>query len=189
MLVGLNLNQKTQSLQILYHLFSGFIAVKTGILSAIAVDGSILIKDIDNLKAMAQAHFKVIGVMGRGNLHDAGSEFLFNIGICHNGNLSVHQRQYHRFADEMLIPFILGMDGHGRITQHGLGSGGCNLNILIAVFNRIANMPETAVLFLILNFGIRNGGSAAGTPVDDSLAPVDEPLFIEADKHFQNRLG
>jgi len=45
-------------------------------------------------------------------------------------------------------------------------------------------MPEEAVLFLILNLSVRNGGPAMRTPVYNSLTSVDEILFIKSYEYF-----
>ncbi len=49
-------------------------------------------------------------------------------------------------------------------------------------------MPQMACLFFIFHFRIRKSRFANRAPVDDALTAIDEPLFIEANKHFTNRL-
>ena len=46
-----------------------------------------------------------------------------------------------------------------------------------------------AVLLIVFDLGVRNRGQAGRTPVDDAFALVDEPLFIQADKHLFNGFG
>ena len=41
----------------------------------------------------------------------------------------------------------------------------------------------------MLHFGIRNGGLADRTPVDNPGSLVDIAFFIQADKHFLHRFG
>ena len=50
-------------------------------------------------------------------------------------------------------------------------------------------MIKVALHILIFHFKIRKCRVATGTPVDDIVAFVNQPLFIERDKHLANRLG
>ena len=50
------------------------------------------------------------------------------------------------------------------------------------------DMPEMTGLFLVLNLGVRKRGAALGTPVDDAVAAVDQPFFVQADEHLAYRL-
>ena len=61
-----------------------------------------------------------VGVVRRRDLDGAGPEFPIHIFVRHHGNRLVKKRQNDIFAHEMGIPFVLGMDGHRRISQHGL---------------------------------------------------------------------
>ena len=44
-------------------------------------------------------------------------------------------------------------------------------------------------LLLIFNLGVRNRGLAVGTPVNNSFAPVNKPLFVKAHENLFNRLA
>jgi hypothetical protein len=48
-------------------------------------------------------------------------------------------------------------------------------------------MPEASLLVLMLYLNIGKGGVAAGTPIDQAVIPINEPLFIETDKDLTNR--
>ena len=48
-------------------------------------------------------------------------------------------------------------------------------------------MPEPAVDLLTLRFLVRQGGQAAGAPVDDVLTPIDEILLVQRDEHLPHR--
>ena len=48
-------------------------------------------------------------------------------------------------------------------------------------------MPEERRVFTVFHFRIRQSRLAAGTPVDDPIAAIDQSLFIEIDKYFPHR--
>ena len=50
-------------------------------------------------------------------------------------------------------------------------------------------MPEVTCLFLILYLGVRDGGHAVRTPVDDAFALIDQSLVVKVYKYFLNRFG
>ena len=111
---------------------------------------------------MAQTDLEVVRVMRGGDLNDTGSEVYLDIIIGDNGYLSVDKRQDERLADDVLISFIVRVDGDGGIAEQGLGSGRCKLKIAASVLERIAKMPEVTRLLLIFDLGVRDRGAGNG---------------------------
>ena len=177
--MGHNFYQKSLLFQFLHHLFSGFVAVHSLIFSAVFVDSGIVVQHINFRQVMAFAHFKVIGVMGRGNLYAASSEFLIHIMVSHHRNLTSHQRKNQGFAYNILIPFILRIDCHCSVSQQRFRpcSGDFHESSRFSLY-RIINMPEKAVLFLMLHFRVRNRSLAHRTPIYNPGALVNQALFI-----------
>ena len=141
----------------------------------------------DHRQVVALAHLKVVGVVGRGDLHDAGALFHVGVLVADDGDLLVEQRQNHMAAMQMGIAGVRRVDGHGGVAQHGLGTGGGQLQHLAGFLDLVQQVPEAAVLFLVFHLGVRNGGVAVGAPVDHPVAAVDQALVIQADKHFLAR--
>ena len=161
-----------------------FIAVKAFIFAAEAVDGGVVVHHADLLQTVTLADEKVVRVMRRGDFHAAGPEFLVDILVRDDGDFPPDERQNQRFADEFGITLVLRADGNGGISQQRLGTGGGDDNIAVRTLDRIADMPEVTGLLLIFDLGVRKGGAALGAPVDDAVAAVDQPLFIQADEHL-----
>ena len=92
--------------------------------------------------------------------------------------------QDERLADHVLVPLVLGVDGDGGVAEHGLGAGGRDDDVLVAVLDGVFEVPEEGGVFAVLHFCVRKGGLAAGAPVDDAIPAVDEPLVIEVDEHL-----
>ena len=47
----------------------------------------------------------------------------------------------------MPVTFVLGIDGDRRVAEHGLGTGGGYHDVLVAAGDRVADVPEVALLF------------------------------------------
>ncbi len=111
-----------------------------------------------------------------------------------DGNLAIHQRQAQLFAVEMQVALVLGMNGDGRVAEHGFGARGGNGDELAGLFaavaeDGIADLPEMALLLVVDDFKIADGGLAARAPVDDVGAAIDEALMVEADEGFADGNG
>ena len=141
-------------------------------------------KHTDDGQVMTQAHLKVVGVVSRGDLDHAGALGHIGVLITDNGDLFVQQGQHHMAAVEMGIAGVLAVDSHSGITQHGLRTGSSQLQHLAGLLDRVEQMPEVAVLLLILHLCIRDGGVAVGAPVHHTVAAVDQALVVQTDKHF-----
>src|SRR3546814_10331373 len=59
---------------------------------------------------------------------------------------------------------------------------------LRAVCERIAKMPELAVLLLADDFEIGDCGQQYRVPVDEALAAIDQAGFMQPDEMFDDRL-
>ena len=145
---------------------------------------SVIGKHTDNGQLMPLSHFIVVRVVGRGNLHHAGALGHVRMLVAHNGDFLVQQGQNHVAPMEMGIPGILCIDGHCRIAQHGFRTGGGQLQHFPGLLHRVEQVPEVAVLLFILHLRIGNGRIAAGTPVHQTTATVNQTLFIQAAEHF-----
>ncbi len=131
---------------------------------------------------MALAHLEIVGVVGGGDFDAARAEFRINKFIANDGNLSPQNRQGEHFPDQVLIAFVLGTHGHGGIAQHRFGAGGGHFHGAAAIAEGIAEMPEVAVYFFGFNFEVGNGGLRRGTPVDEVVTAIDQPVFVEFDE-------
>ena len=184
------LYQKSLLLQIFHHGFSCRIAVHTGILAAQFIHGGVVIQDIDFFQIMPSSHLKVVRVVGGSNLHTACTELFIYIFIRYHRDLTVRQRKFQHFSNDILVALIGRIHGHGGITQQSLRAGSSDLHIA-SVFsdNWVIDMPEKAILILVLNLCVRQRGLAYRTPVDDTAALIDPSFFVQAHKHFFHGFG
>ena len=188
--MGNYLHQKAQLLQILDDGFSRLIAVHTVVPGSGAVHSGVVVQDADLFQIVAFSYFKVVGVVGRGDLHAAGTELLVNIFVRDHRDLTSGQREFQHLADQVLIALILRVHCHGGIAQHRLRTGGGDLHeAAFFSHDRVVDVPEEAVHIHVLHFRVTDGGLADRAPVDDAGALVDIALVVEADKHFLHGVG
>ena len=138
---------------------------------------------------MAQTDFVVVAVVGRGDLQRAGAEFPLHMVIKDHGNRPAGERQGDADGVQMLVAFVLGMDGHGGVAQHGFRPGGGHHHRARAVGIGVADVVELAVGRVMLDLVVGQRRMAARAPVDDVIAFVDQPFLVQADKDLAYCLG
>ena len=74
--------------------------------------------------------------MGGRYLHGTRTELFVDVVVGNDGHQATLDKRVHGFfADEVLVPFILRVDGDTRITEHSFWPGGSNLDRLVAALN------------------------------------------------------
>ena len=125
---------------------------------------------------MSFSYKEVVGIMGRGNLYTAGSEFLIHIGIRNHRNHPVCQRQMQLFSYD--TPYIFhprGFTATAISPKSVFRSGGSNLH------KRDLPLPlpgkgcaRRSLLAPHANLRIGNGGITNRTPVNHSGTAVNQ---------------
>lgn len=136
-------------------------------------DHRVLIEDVDLRQVVGLTHGIVVGVVGRGDLNKAGAEVGVDVPILKDRNLAVDDRQHDGLAHEGGLLGVLRGDRNARVAEHGLGARGGDDDIVLAVDRlgqRVAQVPQVALLVLVLGLVVRDGGGAVGAPVNDALA-------------------
>ena len=194
MAIVLDAHKKSHLFQFLNDCGPGFITVHSCKFSAVFINGGIIVHNIDFGQVMSFSHLKVIRVMSGCDLYHAGAKFHIHIGIRHNGDLTVHQGQKHLPADEGGISFVLRINSHCGISQHGFRTCGgkfqefCCTRRPVFLQKRVFDMPEMAGLFFVYNLCIGDGGVAHRAPVYNSAAFINPAFFMHFTEHFRNRL-
>ena len=127
---------------------------------------------------MPLANLKVDNIVARSDFQGPGAELRFNGRIADDGNGPLHYGQDNLLTHRGGIAGILGMHRHAGIAQHRLRAGRGHGDISRPVGPGIAQIVEPAGLFLIFHFQVGQGGGAAGTPVDNALVAVNQPLAV-----------
>ncbi len=181
--------QQAQLVHIRNHSLAALISVQPLVSAGIFVHFRVLADNGNLRQVVAQAHLKIVRVVRGGNFHGTGSEVFVNIFVRNNRNFTSDQGQNKRFSDQMRIAFIFGMYGNSGIAQKRFGTGGGDNYHLIAVLYRILNMPEMSCLLGIFHLGIGKSGGTARTPVDDTVALINETFFIKGNEYFFHSFG
>ena len=184
----LNLDEVAARIEILHDLLSRLQCRHARVFASVFVDDAAVVHDVDDRQLVAQADLKVVRVVRRRDLHNAGAEILLDIRIRDNRDFPIDERQDHRLANQRLIALVVRVHRHGGIAEHRLRTRCGQLNIARTIRKRIAQVPERAFLFLKLDLRIGNRGLAVRAPVDDALAAVDQPLVVQLLEHVVDSL-
>ena len=188
-LVRLDFNEQPLRVEVGNHRLSCLVSVHTRVLSAdVLADSCIVVHHMDNGQVVALAYFKVVGVVRGGNLNAARAEFHINVIVRNNGDFSVGQRKLQHFADDILVALVGRVYRNGGVAEQCFGAGRCDFEVAASVRKRVVDVPEEAVLLLVLALDVGNRGLAVRAPVDNALAVVNQPLVVEVHKHLLNRL-
>ena len=164
---------------------AALVAVHASELAVALDDHRVLIEDVDLRQVVGLTHGIVVGVVGRGDLNEAGAKVGVDMPILKDRDLTVDDRQHDGLAHEGGLLGVLRGDGDARVAEHGLGARGGDDDVVLAVDRlgqRVAQVPQVALLVLVLGLVVRDGGGAVGAPVDDALAAVDQAVVVPVAK-------
>ena len=179
----LDRDEHTHLLKLLDESLAAFIAVHTRILAGTLEHLARVANDLDFLKVMALAHLEVVRIVCRRDLDSARAEVLVDVFIGEQRDAAADDRQDQRLADEIFVALVIRMDGDARIAEHRLRTRRRDLDILARLsLYLIAQMPEVALLRLVLDLDVRDGRVARRAPVRDARALINKSFFVEADE-------
>ena len=141
-LVVIDLNEQAKTLNLVHDLLSCVVLVNALVFAAEAVDIAAVIKHADYGQDVALGHLKVVRVVRGRDLDRTRAELHVHIFVRHNGYRPVHDGQYHIFAHQMRIAFVLGIHGDSGIAEHRFRPCGRHGDAFTAVLRRIAEMPQ-----------------------------------------------
>ena len=177
---------------------AAFEAVHTDVLRArklvhVAVVGH----DVDLFETVTLTYEEVVGIVGGRNLDDTGTELLLDVIVGENGNLAARKRKNHVLADNRGETLVLRIDRDRRIAGKRFRTRRRDTDIILvkltlraegAARDGIADIPEVTVIRLVLDLVVRESRTAAGTPVYDVIALVDEALVVKLSKDLRDGL-
>jgi len=187
MIIVLDFFQEPLLFEIGDDLFPAGEAVKARVGSSRLVHDAGIVHDLEARQVVAIADLVIVAIMGGRDLQGACAEFPLDMVVENHRDDTVGQRQPDAYFLEMGVAFVIRVHGNGGVAQHGLGAGGGDDHVAGAVGIGVADMVELARLVLVLDLVIGKGGVAAGAPVDDIVALVDESFLVEADKDGAHR--
>jgi hypothetical protein len=168
---------------------AGGVAGQAGEAAAVLVDHGRFGEDVDGREVGAGGDVEVVRVVGGGDLDGPCPELGIDGGVGDHRDLAAHQRKDQGTPDGIGVALVVGMHRHTGVAQHRLGAGRGHGHGAVAVGERVADVDEFPVDVLVFHFDVGQGGVAPGTPVDDPVRPVDEPLVVEPDEHDPDSPG
>ena len=81
-------------------------------------------EDVDHGESVAPADLVVHAVVGRSHLHRAGAEGPVDAVVGDDRDRPAREREADHLPDKVRVALVLGVHGHGRVAEHGLGPGG-----------------------------------------------------------------
>ena len=187
MIIRLGLDEVALLLEIGQNGLARLVAVEAVVLAAVD-DAGVLVEDEDLLEIMAQADLVVVRVVAGRHLDAAGAEIELDVIVGHDGQLTAHERQDRRLADEVLVALVRRVDRDAGVAKHGLRPGGGDGEVIITVLEWVADIPERAGHILIFDLSVGQGRAAVRTPVDDAVSFVDQALFIQLAERLAHSL-
>ena len=171
---------------------AALVAVHAGKLTITLNDHRVLVENVDLRQVVGLTHGVIVGVVGRGNLDKAGAKVGVDMPILKNGDLAVDDGELDGLTHKGGLLGVLRGDGDARVAEHGLGARGGDDDVVLAVDRlgqRVTQVPQMALLVLVLGLVVRDSGGAVGAPVDDALAAIDQTVVVPVAEDFTHSLG
>ena len=160
------------------------------------------VHDVQGFKSRTLSDAEVVEIMGRRDLHRARTLGRVGVVVGDDRNAAARDRQGHELADQTLVAFVLGVNGHAGVAQHGLRPGrrhddevarlelgrlavlveGDRVLIGHAVRQAIGEVPIGAVDLFLLDLKVRNGGLEMRIPVHQTLVTIDQAILVQLDE-------
>jgi len=206
-------DQQTGFVKVRHDLLARFEAIQTGVFGrqgaidsfvqlAVEVEHlssrqhfGVFVEDVQQWQVMALADFVVVEIVGRGDFHAAGAEFRIAVIVSDDRDAATNQWQLNKLADQGLVAFVFRVYRNGSVAEHGFWTGGSNHQVIQtfggfgAVSQRVAQVPQETFLVVVFHFKVGNCGVQLGVPVDQTLAAVDQTVFVQANKGFFHGFG
>ena len=146
---------KTLCLKILQNLPPCIIAIKTPVFFWYLINrlhGGCCCHQINQWQVVTAANFKIVKIMCWCNFYRTRPFVHLCVIISNYWNLPVRQWQYHHFANQMLIPLIIGIDRNRSVAKHGFRPGRCNRDKFIIYADKsIFEVPHRACLLALFD--------------------------------------
>ena len=208
--VVLDLFELSENLKVCYNCFSCSHCIHTRVFSAVEnlgfvfgeaalclkllVSGNVLGschkavvgEHANDRKIAALTYLVVVGVVSGRDLYNARTFFHVGVLVADNRDFFIQQRQNYMAAVQVLISFVVLVNGNGGIAEHCFGTGCGYFKHFARFLNLVEDVPEVAVLLLVLNLGVGNRGVAVRAPVYHAVAAIDFALVIKLYENFLN---
>ncbi len=187
-LVLLRLDQKAGRVEIGEHGLARGEAIHAAIFfRRVVVDLRVERQDHARRELVARADLPVVEIVRRRDLDRAGAEFAIDVFIGDDRNLAAGQWQRQHLADQRLIALVFRMHRDGDVAEHRLRTRRRDDDAFAAIARRIADRPQRAIAFLVVDFEVGHGRHQHRIPVHEPLAAIEQAGAIPLDEHAAHR--
>ena len=169
----------------LARLLQGHAPIPAGVL----VHDALGIDDLNLLQVVPLSHQEVVGVVGRRDLDAARPELRVHHVVLDDGDLAIRQGDADPFSDHAAVLLRSRVHRDGHVSQDRLRARRRHEERSLLADEGVAHVIELSGHLPVLHLQVGEGGVAAGAPVDDVLALVDQVLLVQAHKHRPNGAG
>lgn len=138
---------------------------------------------------MALPDFEVLGIVRRSDLEHAGAELRIDGCVGDDRHPALRQRNSDSAPQQVAIALVLGMDCHRHVGKDRLRTHRCNGEESRAVLQLIPQHVEPFGDGAVDDLLVGERRLQCRGPIDDALAPVDEPFVVEADEDLADSIG
>ncbi|KFB72022.1 MAG: hypothetical protein AW09_002797 [Candidatus Accumulibacter phosphatis] len=154
---------------------------------SVVVDLRVQGQDRDHRQSVALADRVVVEIVCGSDLDATGTKCEVHVGIGDDRDGALAERQPDHFSDQVPVTFVVGMDHHRGVAEHGFRARRGNGQRAAAIGQRITDVPEMAWFLFLHHLEVGDRGLQYRVPVDQALAAVDQALAVEADEGFGDR--
>ena len=173
-----NFKKIPQFSEIVHNSLTRFEGGQSGVGATLICHMSIIGQDINYRQVMTQSDFVIVRIVRRRNFYVSGPEFRIDVRIGNNRYIAIGKRKMHHATDVMSSLFIVGVHRDGRVSKHCLGACSRDGDRPFSIGEGVTNRIEKSVLFLMFHFNVGDRSQTGWTPVDHTLAAIDQPFLV-----------
>ncbi len=182
--VGLDLLKQAERLEVRNHELTCREAIEAAILLRhFVVERRVLVEDVDERQVVPLADVVVVEVVPRSDLHAAGAERRIGVVVTDDRNQALGQRQPDLLADQVLVTLVRRIHCDCGVAEHRFRASRRDHEMTAAIRERITQVPQLTLLGHGQHFEIRQRRVQHRIPVDEPLAAIHQPVFVQAHEH------
>ena len=140
------------------------------------------VEHVGRLYSGAAAHFEVVEVVSRRDLHRARAELGIGMLVGDDRDQPAGDRVADDLADHGRISLVLGMHRDGHVGEHRLRPRRRDFDCARAIRQRVAEVPELTLDLASLDLEVTDRRLKFRVPVHQALVAVDQPALVQFDE-------
>jgi hypothetical protein len=147
------------------------------------VHGRVLVHHVDRLEIVPLGDLEVVRIVRRRDLHAPGAHLGIRVLIDDDRDDATLQRKPQHAPDVPPVAIVLGIDRDRDVTEERFGPGRADDQVLFGiVLEGVPDVVHLPGLVLLVDLVVGKRRPIHGAPVDDALAAVDQPVFVQPDE-------